>query len=655
MLDAATAYPMLKRRRRRWRLHAYHWRGAAVLALCGALVAGAALWLTRPERVDARAALTAGMRELAAGNYHAARTHAQAGAMAEPASAALHVVLARAYLELEDGSAAEGELTRAAAAGLPPVRTQHLLAHARLLQRDPAGALTVARAASDRTYADRIAARALAAGGRVVEARRALEAIVAASPHDGRAWTDLGRLRLAIGDLGGASVAAGEAARIAPGEPHALTLHGEVVRARYGLVAALAWFEAALKRDAHHYPALIQYAATLGEAGRHADMLAALRRASEARPASREPLYLQAVLAARAGKLDLAADLLDRAAMGPGAALLGGAIDHAAGREEQAVAKWRGLLETQPMNIAVRRLLAAALLRSGDARGALATLRPVVLRADADTYALTLTARAWEALGDRTEAARYLDRAVGGVRGSSTSFATDRGFGSLVAGAAASPGDPTYAIGVIRGLFDTGQSSGAIARAAALAAASPGASAAQLAHGDALALGRRDPIAAYARAADLRFDEPTMLRLVDAQARDRRAREAAATLALYLSQNPQSLVARRMLGRLQLAAGDWAAAIETLEGVRGQVGHGEAGLLADLALAYARDDDGAVAVRYARAAYALQPMNAAVCDAYGVALAAAGRPGEARQLFDKALTLAPGDRAMRDHRRRLDR
>jgi tetratricopeptide (TPR) repeat protein len=144
-----------------------------------------------------------------------------------------------------------------------------------------------------------------------------------------------------------------------------------------------------------------------------------------------------------------------------------------------------------------------------------------------------------------------------------------------------------------------------------------------------------------------------MLRLVDAQARGGRAREAAATLALYLSQSPQSVAGLGMLGRLELAAGNWDAAIETLEGVRVRIGHGEAGLLADLALAYAGEGDGEVAVRYARAAYALQPMNAAVCDAYGVALAEAGRTVQARQLFDKALKLAPGDRAIQEHRRQI--
>lgn len=655
MADAGVAYPMLLRRRRRWRPRARHLRLAAVLFVGAALALAAAIYLTRPAPPSAHALLVASLRSLNAGNYHAARAQAQQAAAADPRAGVGQAVLARAFLELDDGVAAEGALARATAAGLPANRTHQLLAHARLLQIDSEGALAEAAKAAPRyaDYARRIAARALATSGRTVESKAALESLIAAAPEDGAAWADLGRLRLTNGDVGGASIAAGRAVRLRPGDPRVLTLAGEVVRARYGLLAALPWFDAALKRDALFYPALIEQAATLGEAGRNADMLVSLRRAMQARPGSPQPLYLQAVLAARAGKLDLAASLADRAGGAPGAVLLNGTIDYAAGRYEQAVARWRELQATQPMNVELRRWLAAALLRSGDSAGALAVLRPWVIRGDADAYALTLAARALEMTGDRGGAGRLLDRAAGTSRAPAAAFTSDTGLATLTAGVASTPTDPTYVLGVIRGQLDRGDVGGAIGRARALTLASPGAPDAQLAYGDALAVAGRNPIAAYARAADLRFDEPTMLRLVDAQARAGRQRDAAATLALFIGQNPQNLTAQRLLGQAQVQAGDWEAAIETLEGVRGRVGNGEANLLAALALAYAGDGEGEVAVRYARAAYALQPMSMGVCDAYGIALAAAGRVGEARQLLDKAVALAPRDPIIAGHRRKL--
>lgn len=223
-------------------------------------------------------------------------------------------------------------------------------------------------------------------------------------------------------------------------------------------------------------------------------------------------------------------------------------------------------------------------------------LRPLAQRGDADADALLLTARAFEATEDRTAAARFLDRAAG-ARAAPAAFASDQTLATLALGAATAPTDPTYAIGLIRGLVGSRDIAAAIAQARALVAASPGSPAATTTLGDALALAGRDAVPAYARTADLRFDEPAMLRLVDAQARGGRRREAAATLAPYLQQNPQSVAGQRLLGHLQLQADEWSAAIETLEGVRARVGNRDVALLVDLAFAYAGDDEAEVALR----------------------------------------------------------
>jgi tetratricopeptide (TPR) repeat protein len=659
-------YPLLSRgRRRRLKMRgvvtARYTRLVAIGILCLLIVGIAIALATRPPRPDARRSLVDSLTTLAGGNYSAARTNAQAAIKAAPTLGIAHAVLARAYLELGDGLAAEAELARATDAGLPADRLHQLQAHARLLQGDLDDAIDEAAQAQPRYagYAARIQARALASQGKPVEAQAVLRALLEQVPNDGAAWTDLGRIRLTAGDVGGASVAAARAVTLARGEPAALTLQGEVVRSRYGLVAALPWFEAALQRDAYDHPALIEYAATLGEAGRNADMLAATRRALLARPGSPQALYLQAVLAARAGRVDLARGLLQRtggAVAGlPGAILLSGSLDYAEGKFEQAAVTWRQLVAIQPLNVTARRLLGAALLRSGDAQAALGVLRPIGLRADADGYALTTIARAFEAAGDTQTAAQFLDRAAGGRTAPAGIFGTDDSVGALLAVADAASSDPTYVLGVIRGQIARGDTVGAIARARALVTATPGAPAAQLALGDALGVAGRYPEAAgvYARAADLSFDEPTMLRLVDALGRAGRAQDAADSLALYLSQNPQSLTGLRLLGHWQVASGDWDKAIETLEGVRRRVGNRDGGVLIDLALAYAGSDDGAIAVRYGNAAYSLAPMNAAAADAYGVALAASGNSDGARQLLDKAVRLAPGDAVVAGHRRQL--
>ena len=658
-------YPMMRgKRRRRWRrlalprLGRRHAVALGVLLVVAIVIAVVAL---RPApRVDPAKALGDAQAAYRLGNYSAARNHALATLAGAPVSQPAMLLLARSYIRLGDGIAAEGAVSRARSLHVPAAALAGLHAQARFLQGDLQGALDAAAGApAGDGDAIRASARATAAQGDGAAATQTLAGWLAGHPRDAMGWTDLGRIRLSAGEIAGATAAAAQATRIAPGDPVPLTLQAEIIRTRYGLTAALPWFEAALKRDAYYHPALIEYAATLGDVGRYADMLAATRRAQAARPGSPQAFYLQAVLAARAGRGQLARDLLQRAgpaiAALPGAALLGGGLDYSGGQYERAIDTWRQLAADQPMNIALRRLLGAAMLRSGDARGALDQLRPVAARDDADTYTLTLVARAFEALGDRAAAAGVLDRAAAGARGGAAAFASDDSVAGTLAEAQDAPDDPNYVLGVIRAQATAGDLAGAIARAHALVVASPGAPAAQLALGDALAMNGRFGEAAqvYARAADLTFDEPTMLRLVDAWTRANRPREAAAALSLYLRQNPQSLPGQRIRGHWQLLGGDADAAIETLESVRRIAGNRDAALLADLAAAYAAGGDSAVARRYGRAAYRLLPMNAGVCDAYAVALAADGDLPGARQLAAKARALAPRDPLIAAHARAI--
>ncbi len=662
MADAR--YPMMRGRRRRgWHLPRLDRVPVVVLGAIVLLVAVVAALLLRPAAwVDPAVALKDGRTAYARGNYSAARNHALAALVSTPRSQPAMLLLARSYLQLGDGVAAEGALSRVRELNVPARRIAGMRARARLLQSDYQGALDAASAAPRGDGdAARAQARALAMQGDAATATQILDRLIAVDRNDAGTWSDLGRVRLNAGEIVGAAAAAAQAAKLAPGDPVPLTLQAEIVRTRYGLTAALPWFEAALRRDAYYHPALIEYAATLGDAGRYADMLAATRRALAARPGSPQALYLQAVLAARAGRDELARDMLQRAgptiASMPGAALLSGGLDVSGGQFERAIGTWRPLADDQPMNVGLRRLLGAALLRSGDAQGAMDQLQPIASRADADAYTLTLMARASEAKGDRASAAMFLDRAASGAQGAAAAFASDDSVGTVLAEARDDPGDPNYMLGAIRAQLSTGDVAGAIANARALVGASPGAPAAQLALGDALIAGRSaaEAAQAYMRAASLAFDEPTMLRLVDAWGRAGRPRDAAAALSLYLQQNPQSLSGRRILGHWQVATGDADAAIETLEGVRRMTGNRDAALLADLAQAYAAGGDAAVARSYARAAYGLAPMNAGVCDAYAVALAADGEPGGARQLAIKAMALAPNDPVIAGHARQLAR
>ena len=651
----AVRYPLAMRRRRGRRRRSL-WRqglGLALrlrrrqlvaLAVLLAVAVAAALTL-RAGRPDPAASLRQGLAALHDGRFGEARRALVAALPLEPARARL--ALARLAVEEEDEGAASVALQRAAAAGAAADRIRTLRAAALLLGGDADGALAAtAGPTGDAALAVRVRARALAATGDGAAGERLLAGWTGRRPADAAAWSDLGRLRLARGEVAGAGEAARRALAAAGGWPAALTLQAEVVRSRYGLLAALPWFDAALARDPAYLPALVGRAATRGEAGRYADALADARAALAVRPAAAQPLYLLATIAARAGRPALAGRLVQRmgdAADGvPGARLLAGWIDVAQGHPELAIARWREVIDAQPANFSARRLLGAALLRAGDPAGATEALAPLVARADADSYALEVAARAARAGGDRPRAAALHDRAVAGARGPSTPLSGGEAVATLAQAAAAAPGDSGAAVALVGGLLASRDGNGALARAVTLAGGAGGIAAAQLVLGDTLSvLGRpADAAAVYARAADLAFDEPTLLRLVDAGVRAGRASDAAGATALFLSQQPQSLAAHLLAAHWQAAAGD-RHAVAASDAIRAAIGPRHALLLADGALARIAAGDRPGAVAFARAAYRLAPMNPAVINAYARALDRAdGRDG-ARQLRAKLAALRP--------------
>lgn len=663
MRPASIVAPVEVPRRRRWRTETNRlgkWR-IALLGLGGAgLLAGlVALFPALPKRADpvaARKELAVSVALFRYGNATAARDHARAATKLDPNWGLAHAVLARSFLELDEGAAAEAELDRAKAAGFDPKRSHQLYAHAYLLQGDLERAIAEADQVAPRyaAYGARVKARALSVEGDVMGAWGLLSAVVEQHPEDSRAWADLGRVHQGAGDLVAASYSASRAVAADPYNVDAMTLRGELIRSQFGLVAALPWFEAALKRDPANHAALIEYAATLGEAGRYRDMLATARRAYEAKPGSPQALYLEAVLAARAGDTDTAHSLMERTGgkLGnmPAALLLGGSLDYANGAWQQAISQWGNLVGMQPKNIVARRLLAAALIRAGDNRGALDILRPVALRDDADTYTLSLVGRAFEQSGERNWAARFLDRAVVPGHDPASPFGSDASL-AILGKAAAELKTPAAYVELVRGLIMAKQYPQALARAQILVKQNPGAPAAQVLVGDTYVAmgGFGAAVDAYRRAADMRFDEPTALRLVDALDRDGRRGEAAATLALFLSQNPANINALRLAAHWQIAAGQWDVAIATLESLRARVGNRDVAMLAELAYAYLGKGDADGAEVYAAAAYRLAPSNPAAADAWGMALLAQGNNEPAGQLLEKAASMSPRTAMLRWH------
>jgi cellulose synthase operon protein C len=585
-----------------------------------------------------------GREALAEGDYRSARVDFTAVLAEYPNDTAVRIDLARALNGLERGVEAERQLMRARELGASAQAVRVSLARALLIQARPADAL----AALDGPIplAEREAAMVVAGEGnyrlgRLDAARRAFASAVEAGSAE--SFIAMARYRLAEQDMLGADAAADAAWRRAPRSVEALAVKADVVLTRGGPVAALPWYEAALERGSNHVPTLLSYAAALGEAGRAQAMLAPLRRAAELEPNNPRGLYLMAALAARGNEPALARTLLGRIrgveAERPAVLLLRAASELMLDAPVAARNAAARLLELQPDNRAARRLLALALSKEDNIRGAIEVIDPITIRADADSWSLLLLSRSFSGLGWHGDAAQPLDRAASLIRGDPPPLGAGGDAGDSL--------DPAMAVPTIRARLAQGLARDALALAERLAAANPGVPQARLLVGDA-ALMTGDVSGAarhYHAASELRFDESTMLRLVSALARSGDAAGASEALNAYMARWPENVAAMRVAATMAGERGDWAAALAALEPAMARAGPNDALLLSQIARARIELGDANDAIAPAARAYRLLPGNATVSGVYGRALALSGE-GDGRDAADlllKAVRLAPED------------
>lgn len=635
---------------------------SARFALIALLLLGAAACSnTGPESADQ--AYKRGLQALAQGQPRTARIEFLNAIEAEPDNKDLRLAQARTYLLLGEGAAAEAEIGRARALGVAEAETGHLLAHALLLQGQAERAAAEARKAgpAHAAYADRMLGRAFQLTGKPEEAAVAFDRALAAAPDDSGLWTDIADFRRATGETAGAIEAADRAVRHGPRNVEALRLRGELTRGQYGLAAAMPWFDRALEIDPANVAVLIERSATLGDLGRTREMLADTRRILSVSSNNPSAYYFQAMLAARGRDYALARSLYRRTGGAfdnrPAAMLLAGTIELGTGNASLAMGPLKRLLKAQPGNIKARRLLGSAQWQSGDARAAVGTLRPIADRSDADAYTLSIIGKAFARLGDEAAAARYLGRASAPRPAATAPLDDPLGDGQLAAirrDAAAWPDEAAPQVVLIRALLGRGLGPEALQRARRLQAAAPGAPDAHVLVGDALAIQGDYAAAAgaYRRAANLAFNEPVALRLVEALRNSGDEQGASRVLTLFLQQNPQNVSAQTLAANAYLQAKRWPEAIALYEGVRKRLGDNDATLLNNLAWAYAETGDYDRALPLARRAWALDPRNPVTADTLGWLLFRSGKDRvRGVALLEQAARGAPTDEEIRAHLR----
>lgn len=626
----------------------------ALLAIAVLLVALAGgYWLLRGGSADARYQYAEAGRYRAQGDLRAARVALMNAVKAEPDWGDAHVALGQVALDLFDGVTARAELERASRLGVKPDAIMHLMGHAYWLEGDLDRAATVladpALPQANRAYADRILGRVEMDRGNIDAAQAAFDRGIQAEPGNSLLWTDLARLRFVVADQKGAMDAVNHAIELNDHDVRALEFRGRLTRSQTGLVAALPWFERALKISGDDVPLLEEYGLTLGEAGRAQDMLRVARKIISLDSRNAKAYYMQAVIAARAGNYDLAKRLLPRLGRFgdlPAPMLLSGVVEYETGNVELAIEQFQRLLAMQPRNMTVRTLLARALYASGDAYGALEAIRPIASRADADSYAQMLAARSFEATGERDRAATALDAAAIHDARRMLPFDEDISIASAADEARRNPNSAPVVIPYIRLLMANGQFDVAYTEASRLAGANPGVADAHILVGDVEAargnLG--GAIIAYQRARDIRFSESVMLRLVDAFARNGSQSAAREVLNAYLANNPTSLTAQRLTAYHMLDDGKWEQAAALLEKLRARIGPNDSILLVNLARAYSEMNESEKAMRAAALAYFVDPANPMVVHIYGQVLLKSGKRAKAaRELLEKAAILMPNN------------
>ncbi len=593
-----------------------------------------------------------------AGDIRSARIELLNAIKADPQWIDARILQAKILLELFDGIGAQAELTRAVDLGLNPSEVRHLYGHAFQLQGDWSKAKDQLFASDIpvqyHAYTARITGRVGLQTGDNALATRAFDRAIALDPKDPDLWVDIARFRASSGDQAGAIAAVDEAVALEPNNIRALQYRGELLRFQFGLGAALPWFERGLQIDPNDVSLLTEYAVTLGDMGRMTDMLTVARKIISLDGRNARAFFMQAVLAARAGKYDLARILMQKTGGElddvPAVLLVQGIIEHGQANYNAAIDKFTRLVSMQPNNRQAQNLLAQSLYRAGKASDAVEALHQQVNSSGADPYALWLTARALEALDQRQSAIGVLNRAARHNIGSKTAFALDAPMEILLAEANREPRNARVVIPYIRALYDRGSFGQAFTRAKQLQAGNPGASDAHILVADtAMALGDYDEVLiALEEARKIHFSESVMLRMIDVLRAKGAMQQSGEVLAQYLNYNPNNVAGLRWMAYEHLETQSWKVARRILENLRQRIGNNDALIMAGLAQAYTGLGQTEKAINAGRIAYRVQPSSPVVSHLYGLAILADGTRGkDAIDLIEKAVIIAPENAAYR--------
>jgi tetratricopeptide (TPR) repeat protein len=519
-------------------------------------------------------------------------------------------------LDAGDGIGAEKAFQQALKDGMPREEIAAFMGEAELLQ----GQLAEARewlakgefADEHRSRGYHMLAKLEMREGNLPAAGQAFDQALKTNLDDPELWVDIGRLRYIGGEQVQAIDAAVRAVELGPQNANALHFRGQLVRDAQGMAAALPWFEAALKLEPDNPLMLTDLAATQGELGQAKAMLSTIRRLAKVDPGNRQSVFMQAVLAARAGKTALARSLLQRSGNIdrelPAAMLLSGAIDLQNGNYASAAQTLDKLAKKQPENKRVQVLLARALALGGNDRELVHRYGDLALRPSASPYLMELVGRAYEQLGDRKAAAFFLDRAAQ-PRSNNLIAMQGSEARAIAARRAGASGDATLAL--VRELIVSGQTGEALERSERFWKQFNGSADASSLAGDAqlVRLNAQAALQRYETSAKVRRPWHLARRMVMTYRAIGQWAKAEALVADYLRGDPGNVEATSLMATALADAQKWQASAMLLDHAIAQGGSRHPSLVALRARVALALGDRPSALAFAEQAYAMQPAN----------------------------------------------
>jgi putative PEP-CTERM system TPR-repeat lipoprotein len=346
----------------------------------------------------------------------------------DPGLISAHILLAKIYLEVSQGSLAEKELVIAERLGASRTLTTPLLARAYLAEKKYQTLIdSIFPTGQSKVLDAEILERRGAAYLELRQADDALESYAkAAALVPGRAAPLLGRATVYLRDGKMAGAEAEVAAAIAqePGNAEAWYTKGTISHAQGQLADALAGYEKAIALRPSYLEAQVARAGVLMDLGRLQDAKSALSGLSKDHPKDPRLAYLLAVTLARLGEADPARALLKEAGdlitglpkklleTHAPTVMLGALVRYGLGQKEQAYQLLQTFLRLEPGSPMASKLMGEILLSKGEVDKAVAVLEPALPAASQDVRLLTLLGRAYSQQGKYVQAAELLDRAL---------------------------------------------------------------------------------------------------------------------------------------------------------------------------------------------------------------------------------------------------